>query len=150
MRLSAGEDHRQPLAFRPVRRADIVAAQLVVVLLVQIRHANVLAFEVESEEAVRAPKKKNERDLQVGSSSELRYVRVFRRRDVKLFEIEPDALKVLLVLQTVDVVFADDAGDVGKRVVGAVDDGRRAFAAQDRLVAFRPSVVFAVFFADEI
>ena len=150
MRLSAGEDHRQPLAFRPVRRADIVAAQLVVVLLVQIRHANVLAFEVESEEAVRAPKKKNERYLQVGSSSELRYVRVFRRRDVKLFEIEPDALKVLLVLQTVDVVFADDAGDVGKRVVGAVDDGRRAFAAQDRLVAFRPSVVFAVFFADEI
>ena len=121
-----------------------------VVLLVQIRHANVLAFEVESEEAVRAPKKKNERYLQVGSSSELRYVRVFRRRDVKLFEIEPDALKVLLVLQTVDVVFADDAGDVGKRVVGAVDDGRRAFAAQDRLVAFRPSVVFAVFFADEI
>ena len=122
-----------------------------VVLLVQIRHANVLAFEVESEEAVRAPKKKNERYLQVGSSSsELRYVRVFRRRDVKLFEIEPDALKVLLVLQAVDVVFADDAGDVGKRVVGAVDDGRRAFAAQDRLVAFRPSVVFAVFFADEI
>ena len=120
-----------------------------VVLLVQIRHANVLAFEVESEEAVGAPKKKNERYLQVGSS-ELRYVRVFRRRDVKLFEIEPDALKVLLVLQTVDVVFADDAGDVGKRVVGAVDDGRRAFAAQDRLVAFRPSVVFAVFFADEI
>ncbi len=57
---------------------------------------------------------------------------------------------MLLVLEAVDVVFADDAGDVGKRVVWAVDDGRRSFAAENRLVALGPSVVLAVFFADEI
>jgi hypothetical protein len=57
---------------------------------------------------------------------------------------------VLLVLQAVDVVLADDAWTVRKRVIGTVDDGRRSFAAQDRLVALGAPVVFAILAANEI
>ena len=77
-------------------------------------------------------------------------IRWIARLDVKLLEIETYALKVLLVLQTVDVVLANDAWDVRERIIWTVDDSRRAFTAQDRLIALGTPVVFAVFFADEI
>lgn len=55
LRLAAREDHGQLLALGPVRRAHVVAAQLVVVLLVHERRADVLALQVYPEKAVRTP-----------------------------------------------------------------------------------------------
>ena len=69
---------------------------------------------------------------------------------VELVEIQPDPLKVLLVLKAVNLVLADDPGDVRERIVGAVDGRRGSLPTQDRLVAFRASVVLAVLFANEI
>lgn len=57
---------------------------------------------------------------------------------------------MLLVLQAVHVVLAHDARYVRERVIGAVDDRRRALATQDGLVALGAPVVAAVLLADEV
>ena len=71
-------------------------------------------------------------------------------RDVKLFEIQSDAFKVLLVLQSVDVVFAHDIGNVRERIIWTIDDGWGTFSTQDRLVTFSTPIMFTVFFTNEI
>lgn len=78
------------------------------------------------------------------------FSRWIARLDVKLLEIESDTFKVLLVLQTVNVVLANDAWDVRERIIWTVDDRRRAFTTQNRLVALGTPVVLAVLFTDEI
>lgn len=73
-----------------------------------------------------------------------------RRRDVEFFKIQSDAFEMLLVLQTVDIVFTNDARSVGKRIVGTVDDRRRTFPTQDRLISLGAPIVFAVLPTNEI
>ena len=127
-------------------------------LLVHVGNANVLALEIEPQESIRTPELTDKFISRLIKEAVQEFnkliaqflIRWIARLDVKLLEIETYALKVLLVLQTVDVVLANDAWDVRERIIWTVDDSRRAFTAQDRLIALGTPVVFAVFFADEI
>ena len=53
--LPTREDHGQLLAFRPVRRGVVIAAQLVIMFLVHERDADVLALQIEPQEPIRTP-----------------------------------------------------------------------------------------------